>query len=318
MVDRRLGMPTSLGSRIPLVSLIQTLAVAEYLNFRHAANALGVSPSSMSVRVKALEEELGVLLFERHARGVRLTDAGRHFIERVAAGIDQLDHAVKAAGMAASGECGRLRIGVPAMIPGSFLAKLVGRYREDHPGIEVEVTEGTARHALMQLRADRLDIVFVAGKPDLPDCHARQVWTEPLLAALPGRHRLAGRPSVTWADLAGETFLVRYDGTGPQVHDHIVLRLAGRWPAPSILRRDVGRGTLLSMVGQGFGITVVTTSSSLSAASGIAFLPIADEPAPIAFSAVWSPHNRSAALRNMLTFASDTSQPKPAPNLLAL
>ncbi|MCM2506049.1 LysR substrate-binding domain-containing protein [Aureimonas altamirensis] len=318
MVDRRWGVPTSLGSRIPLVSLIQTLAVAEYLNFRHAANALGVSPSSMSARVKVLEQELGVLLFERHARGVRLTDAGRHFIERVAAGVDQLDHAVKAAGMAASGECGRLRIGVPAMIPGSFLAELVGRYREDHPGVEVEVTEGTARDALMQLRADMLDIVFVAGTPDPPDCHSRQLWAEPLVAALPDRHPLAGQASVTWAELVGETFLVRLGGTGPQVHDHIVLRLAGRWPAPSILRRDVGRGTLLSMVGQGFGITVIVASSALSPVSGVVFLPITDEPEPVAFSAVWSPHNRSAALRNLLALAKDTSQPKPAPNLHAL
>lgn len=94
---------TLLGSRIPLLSLIQTLAVAEYLNFRHAANALGVAQSSVSARVKALEEDLGILLFERRARGVRLTEAGRHFVERIAAGVDQLDHAVKTAGMAATG-----------------------------------------------------------------------------------------------------------------------------------------------------------------------------------------------------------------------
>ena len=244
-----------LGSHIPMASLIQTLAVAEYLNFRHAANALGVAQSSVSARVKALEEDLGILLFERHARGVRLTEAGRHFVERVAAGVDQLDHAVKTAGMAAAGECGRLRIGIHALIPGSFLAELIGQYRENHPGIEVEITEGTARDAVMQLRADRLDVAFVAGTPELPDCHTRPIWTEPLVAVLPDRHRLAGQSAITWADLVGETFLVRHGGTGPQVHDHIVLRLAGRWPAPSILRFEVERGTLLSMVGQGFGIT---------------------------------------------------------------
>jgi DNA-binding transcriptional LysR family regulator len=234
---------TLLGSRIPLLSLIQTLAVAEYLNFRHAANALGVAQSSVSARVKALEEDLGILLFERRARGVRLTEAGRHFVERIAAGVDQLDHAVKTAGMAATGEWGRLRIGVHALIPRSFLADLIGQYRENHPGIEVEITEGTARDAVMQLRADRLDVAFVAGTPELPDCHTRPVWTESLVAVLPDRHRLAGQPAITWADLVGETFLVRYGGTGPQVHDHIVLRLAGRWPAPSILRFDVGRGS---------------------------------------------------------------------------
>ncbi|MCF6367559.1 LysR family transcriptional regulator [Rhizobium halophilum] len=305
MIDRQRGVPTSLGSRIPLASLIQTLAVAEYLNFRHAASALGVAQSSVSARVKALEEDLGILLFERHARGVRLTEAGRHFVERIAAGVDQLDHAVKTAGMAAVGEYGRLRIGIHALIPRSFLADLIGQYRKNHPGIEVDITEGTARDAVMQLRADRLDVAFVAGTPELPDCHSRPIWTEPLVAVLPDRHRLAGQSAITWADLFGEAFLVRHGGTGPQVHDHIVLRLAGRWSAPSILRFDVERGTLLSMVGQGFGITIVGAATSLLPTSGVVFVPFADEPEPVPFSAVWSPFSRSAALRNLLTLASD-------------
>lgn len=308
MNDRQGGMPTSLGSRIPLASLIQTLAVAEYLSFYRAAQALGTSQSSVSARIRALEEELGILLFERNTRGVRLTEAGRLFVERVSAGVDQLDHAVKTAGMAASGECGRLRIGIHAMIPRSFLAELIGQYREHHPGIDVEIAEGTAREAVMQLRADRLDVAFVAGTPDLPDCHTRPIWTESLLAVLSERHGLAAQPSVTWADLTGETFLVRHGGTGPQVHDHIVLRLAGRWPTPSILRFDVGRGTLLSMVGKGFGITIVGAATSLLPTTGVVFLPFADEPEPVAFSAVWSPSNRSAALRNILALAAKMSR----------
>lgn len=306
--EHRLSGAT-LGVRIPMASLIQTLAVAEYLNFRHAANALGVAQSSVSARVKALEEDLGILLFERHARGVRLTEAGRHFVERVAAGVDQLDHAVKTAGMAAAGECGRLRIGIHALIPRSFLADLIGQYRENHPGIEVEITEGTARDSVMQLRADRLDVAFVAGTPELPDCHTRPIWTEPLVAVLPEGHPFAERSAITWADLEGETFLVRHGGTGPQVHSHIVLRHAGRWPTPSILRFDVGRGALLSMVGQGFGITIVGAATALLPTSGIVFLPFADEPEPITFSAIWSPSNRSAALRNLLTLASDMGRP---------
>ena len=308
LTDRQWGMPTALGSRIPLASLIQTIAVAEYLNFRHAANALGVAQSSVSARVKALEDDLGILVFERHARGVRLTEAGRHFVERIAAGIDQLDHAVKTAGMAAAGESGRLRIGIHALIPHSFLANLIDQYREDHPGIEVEIAEGTARDTVMQLRADMLDIVFVAGTPELPDCNSRRIWTEPRVAGLSERHRLAGQASVTWADLVGETFLVRHGGTGPQAHDHIVLRLAGRWPAPSILRFDVGRGTLLSMVGQGFGITIVGAATALLPTSGVVFLPFADEPEPITFSAIWSPSNRSATLKNLLCLASHMGQ----------
>lgn len=297
-----------LRGRVPLASLLQALAVAEHLSFYRAANALGVSQSSVSARIKALEEELGILLFERNTRGVRLTEAGRLFVERVSAGVEHLDHAVKSAGMAALGECGRLRIGVHGLIPHSFLANLIGRYRDNYPGIDLEIAEGTAREAITQLRAGHLDIAFVVGTPDLPDCRSRRVWTEPLVAALSDRHPLAGQEHVTWADLAGETFLVRPGGPGPQVHDHILLRLAARWPAPTILRIGVERASLLSMVGQGFGITLLGAASSLSPVAGVCFLPIADEPEPVAFSAVWSPFNQSAALRNLLDLADEMSR----------
>ena len=123
------------------------------------------------------------------------------------------------------------------------------------------------------------------------------------MAVLSEGHRLAGQSAITWVDLVGETFIVRYGGTGPQVHDHIVLRHAGRWPAPSILRFDVERSTLLSMVGQGFGITIVGAATGLLPTTGIVFLPFADEPEPVAFTAVWSPFNRSATLQNLLNLA---------------
>ncbi|MHB2266755.1 LysR family transcriptional regulator [Aliihoeflea sp. PC F10.4] len=293
---------------MPLVSLIQTLAVAEYLNFRHAANAMGISQSSVSARVKALEENLGILLFERHARGVRLTEAGRHFVERVTTGIDQLDHAVRTAGMVARGEHGRLRVGIHALIPGSFLATLIQRYRELHPGIDVEIAEGTARDSVMRLRANGLDLTFVAGSPEFPDCHSRPIWRERLLAALPARHPLADGAGVTWADLAGETFIVRQGGTGPQVHDHIVMRLTGNAPDLCILRFDVDRITLLSMVAQGYGVTIAGEATTLLHAPGVTFLPILDELEPLPFSAIWSPHNRSPALRSLLDIAGQMSR----------
>ena len=307
-VDCPWGVPTELGSRIPLASLIQTLAVAEYLNFRHAANALGVAQSSVSARVKSLEEDLGILLFERHARGVRLTEAGRHFVDRIASGVEQLDHAVKTAGMAAVGEWGRLRIGIHALIPRSFLAELIGQYREAHPGIEVEITEGTARDAVMKLRADRLDVAFVAGSPELPDCHTRPIWTEPLVAVLPERHPLAAQPAVTWADLTDETFLVRHGGTGPQVHDLIVVRAAGKWPVPSIRRSDVGRDSLLSMIAAGDGVSLFVAENLTFMPPGVVYREIDDEPDGVAFSAIWSPQGRNPVLGKLLSLATEMSR----------
>ncbi|KAA0968284.1 LysR family transcriptional regulator [Aureimonas fodinaquatilis] len=201
-----------------------------------------------------------------------------------------------------------MRIGIHALIPGSFLATLVERYREQHPGIDVEIAEGTARESVMRLRANRLDLTFVAGAPEFSDCHARPIWRERLLAALPARHPLGDGAGVTWADLAGDTFIVCQGGTGPQVHDHIVVRLAGTSPDLSILRFDVERGTLLSMVAQGYGVTIVGEATSLMHLSGVRFLPILDELEPLPFSAIWSPHNRSPALRSLLDIAGQMSR----------
>lgn len=313
MIDRGSGKPTRLGARIPLVSLIQTLAVAEHLNFHHAAQALGVSQSGVSARIRALEEELGISLFERNTRGVRLAEAGRHFVEQIAAGIDQLDYAVKTASMTAAGECGRLRIGIDGLIAGSFLDDLLAGFRASHPGIAVEMTEATVRDAVVQVRMCKLDVAFVVGAFELPDCHSRPIWTEALMVALPVDHRLVDQPGVTWDDLAAEQFLARHGGTGPQVQDHIIKRLAGRWCPPAIRRFEVERGTLLSMVAQGFGITLVGEASRLFPTAGVALLPITDEPGPIVFSAIWSPHNHSAALRNLFALTGEMSRATQSP-----
>ncbi|WP_247880282.1 LysR family transcriptional regulator [Brucella pituitosa] len=104
-----------------MASLIQILAVAEYLSFQRAAQALGTSQSSVSARIKALEGELGIALFSRNTRGVRMTGAGRRFVDDVQDAMSILDHAIQTAGMRARSEDGELRIGVYALTSGCFL-----------------------------------------------------------------------------------------------------------------------------------------------------------------------------------------------------
>jgi DNA-binding transcriptional LysR family regulator len=297
-----------LGSRIPLASLIQALSVAEHLNFRHAAAALGVSQSSVSTRIKQLEQDLGVLLFERRHRGVRLTEAGQHFLEHVATGIEHLDHAVRTAGAVARGEQGRLRVGLYSSIAAGFLAELLGQFRELHPAVDLQIIEGRARDTIREVREARLDVAFVVGVPPAGDCHSKLLWTEALLVALREGHPLTEAEGVRWPELAGEPFLARRGGAGPQVHDHIVLRLAGNWSQPQIKRFDVAHDTLMSMVAQGYGITLTSEAAAQVSFPGVVFRPILDEPEPITFSALWSPHNRSQALMNLLALAQRKSQ----------
>ncbi len=267
-----------LGSRIPLASLIQALAVAEHLNFRHAAAALGVSQSCVSTRIKQLEQDLGVLLFERRHRGVRLTEAGQHFLEHVANGLEHLDHAVRTAGTIARGERGRLRVGLYSSMGAGFLAELLGQFREQHPAVDLQIIEGRARDTIREVRDAQLDVAFVVGLPPAGYCHSKPLWTEVLLVALPERHPLAGAESVMWSELASENFLTRSGGAGPQVHDHIVLRLAGNRSQPQIQRFDVAHDTLISMVAQGYGITLTSEAAAQVSFTGVVFRPIRDEP----------------------------------------
>lgn len=304
--------PLTLSSvRIPMVALVQALAVAEYLSFHRAAQALGTSQSSVSARIKALEAELGVILFDRNTRGVRLTEAGRRFVDQVDDAMGILDRAIKTAGMPARGEEGELHIGLHALTQGCFLDQLLGRFRSEHPCVRLRITEGTARDAQLMIREGRLDTAFMACTHEIPDLHSRVVWRDYLMAALPVGHHLATQADVEWRQLSAEIFLVRYGGTGPQVHDLIVTRAAGKWPVPTILRFDVGRSALLSMVAAGHGISLFVADGSTSSMANVAFLPIRDEPETIPFSAVWSPRNRNPTLLSLLTLATEMGRLRP-------
>lgn len=298
------GTRSPLRTRIQLISLIYAVAVGEHLNFRHAAAALGVSQSSVSQRIRALEETLGFRLFERRHRGVRLTEAGRFFLDHVADGIDQLDYAVKTAGMIGNGKLGRVRIGVPTTIATGFLAELLRRYREQWPGIDIELFDGRARDAILHVREGRLDVAFVGGTLlHVPDCHSRPLWTEALFVAVPDRDERVSGGALCWHDLFDDLFLVRYDGTGPQVHNHIVRRFEERGRQARVQRCDVDRSMLLSMVAAGYGITLWSEANSLLPFPGVAFVRLSDEAEPVTFSAAWSPHNSSKAVRGLLDLA---------------
>jgi DNA-binding transcriptional LysR family regulator len=298
--------PDSVGirsGRIPLTSLVQFLSVAEHLNFHHAANVLHVSQPTVSRRIRLLEETLGLNLFERRHRGVRLTEAGQRFAIEVSAGIDHLDQAVRTAGAVAAGAEGTLRIGLHMPIVSGFLYDLKSHYRALWPGIEQTIVEGRSSETLAMVRDGRLDVAFVIGPVASSDCHSRLLWTEPLFAVLPATHALAGADTVRWDDLAPELFLIRQGGSGPQAFDYVAHRMAERGRTPRVQRCDVGRDTVMGMVAAGDGITITSEAATCVTMPGIVFKKIADEPEPVRFTAVWLPQNRSPALRNFLDLA---------------
>jgi len=157
---------------IDLVSVTQALLVAEHLSFSRAAQVLGVRQSAVSRRVRALEDKLGVSLFERDNTGVRITEAGRRFLERTRPALAEIDHAMKAAASAGRGAEGVIRIGILSSVSSGFLRNLLEELVAEMTAAFTCATLGitpTVRHAdyigswLELLREDDRAIVRAAS-----------------------------------------------------------------------------------------------------------------------------------------------------------
>jgi hypothetical protein len=140
-----------MNSKIEFTTVVQALAVAEHLSFRRAAEALDVCQSSISKRVRSLENRLGVDLFDRHHAGVTVTNAGRHFFEHIRLAIGNIDSAVTSASMAGRVERGSLKIGIFSSLASGFLPELLRAYSTRHPEIDVSIVEGAPSENLALL-----------------------------------------------------------------------------------------------------------------------------------------------------------------------
>lgn len=277
------------------------VAVADASGMRRAALQLGVRQSVLSRRIRNLEDYLGASLFERGRDGVRLTFAGARFLESVRLSLAGLDSAVRAVRSAGRAEEGLLRIGIVASLSTGFLRDLLSGWYQRHPGVRIELAAGSAHEHTGAILAREMDVTFVMGSPVVVGCDVEELWSEPVLAALPSDHSLAGRASIELTSLRDERFIVTREAPGPETYAYLLKRLSGLEQSPSIDEYGVGREALLSMVGFGFGVTLLCGGGIGVRYPDVTFVPVTEESLP--FSAVWSPENDNPALRRLLSDA---------------
>ncbi len=291
-----------------LVSISQALLVAEHLSFSRAAQVLGVRQSAVSRRVRALEDELGVSLFERESGGVRVTEAGRRFFDRSRAGLAEIDFAIRSAGKAGCGGEGAVRIGILSSLSVGFLRDLLARFREEHAAVAVDILEGSTREHIAGINERRLDIAFVAGEPQAPRCDVAPLWQARVFIALPDGHPQAKATELCWDLLKDERFILSREAPGPEIHDFVIQRLASLGFSPSVERYHVGRETLMHLVALGFGISVMSETGTATKYPGVVFRPLPADQDLLPYSAIWLPGNDNPALRRLLSLARSMSQ----------
>jgi DNA-binding transcriptional LysR family regulator len=286
------------------ISIGWALCVADHLSFRGAARELGVRQTAVSRRVVALEDALGVSLFERSHRGLTITNAGARFIQDAREAFASLQLASRMAAEAGRGGTGRLSIGIQPSIGTGFLRELIEIYSARHPGVAIQMLEGAppADHIAL-VRKRQLDLAFVADTAEAVDCAIAPLWNERLFVVLPHGHALCARIAIDWSDLRSERFILRRAKCDPALCERVIKRLAERARSPIIQKVDVGRETVMHLVGMGRGVSITSEATLGTPYPNIIFRPISGGDETVAFSAVWLPGNDNPALRRFLSLA---------------
>jgi DNA-binding transcriptional LysR family regulator len=178
------------------------VAVAEQLHFGHAAESLSIGQPAVSQQIARLERELGVSLFDRSARTVRLTPAGSRLLPEARAVLIAADRARLAVAAPANRTATRtLRLGSSTGL-GDRLARVLHELRVARPGTEAALVSAPTRARLERVASGQLDAAFVRGVSSAPGVELIEVWQDRLLVALPAAHELAGASVVRLPELA--------------------------------------------------------------------------------------------------------------------
>lgn len=196
------------------------VAVAEELHFGRAALRLNISQPPLSQQIRQLEEELGVVLFLRSKREVRLTEAGKRVVDEAYQVLGQIDHFRKVAAQAGVGEIGHLSVGVPGGA-NEILVQTLRLLLRQSPGVRIELQHMSTGMQIEALRDGRIGVGFL----NLPVQDPMLVWetirTEPIWVALPKGHHLARHSRVPLKALANQRMIMFPRRVSPGLHDLI-------------------------------------------------------------------------------------------------
>lgn len=231
------------------------LALAETENTRDAAALLRVNQSNVSRALARLEDELSAELFTRRGRRLELNRVGTAFRADATRIVEQFDLGRRHLGRLTGPEA-TIRLGFLQSTALWAVPRLVGHHRAVVPECHFELRQGFARDLFGWIAADVLDVAFVTvPQPGTDGIGWRKLVEQELRVAVPGGHRLAGRRSVTLADLDGEDFVAFSRTT--ELRTVIDARLAEAGTAVRIAFESSEIDTIRGLVGAGLGVAVI-------------------------------------------------------------
>ena len=289
-------------------------AVADNAGFARAARLLHVSQSAISEQVRDLEEELGVELFNRKNRRIRLTDHGDHFLEDARAVLAAADKAVTNARKSLRGEIGTLTIGFFVGGTGTFFSRIIKEFRHRFHDVQLSLVEMAPAMQHQALQAGAIDIGFT--RPVQPAFAAflrsEHFQTEQLCAVLHKSHSMAKKRRIFIRELAGERFILNDRKYSPAVFDKVIALCADAGFSPRISATATVSPGMVALVEAGEGVAILPQGAQALSSEELVFVPLADHAAFIDMVIAWSPQHENPVLRSFLELARKKRSDKPS------
>lgn len=236
------------------------VVLAEELHFTRAAERLHIEQPPLSRAIKELEDELGVVLFDRNRRGTALSEAGAVFLQDVRRLFTVLEQARENAKAVGSGLRGSLRIAVSDGAIDPRLSSFLARCRAEEPEIEIRLSEVPLAEQLRGLRSGDFTIGF-AHTPDVGESIvAEPIWQDPLVIAVPARHALLAYKEVPLHELGGHPLVLRDPHTCEGYCRELGRLLQAVEHKLNVVEEVSSLDMMLTLVGAGYGVGFMTAT----------------------------------------------------------
>ena len=296
-------------ARFDLVSIRLAVACAQTGSLTAAARDSHLALAAASRRIRELEGALGDTLFERHARGLLPTPAGRVFVKHGLTLLQTIEQLGTELADLRLGLSRHIRLCASSAAITQFLPPLLARYAQLHPQVRVELEEQVSEAVVLALREGRTDVaVFVEG-PDISGLNTQLFRTDELVLVLQATHRLAAsKVPIAFADTLDEEWISLTAGAAMLQQQQQAALAANR---PLKLRMQVRSfDAVCHMVASGLGIAVLPKGASWPILKGmkLGWRPLADAWAQRRLLVATAGGERDASIASLLDFLAQTSQ----------
>lgn len=267
------------------------VTVAEELHFGRAAKRLCITQQPLSRQIRNLEDELGVQLFYRTKRTVRLTEVGQIFLEEAKKTIEQANFAVQLVQQASNGEIGQIAIAFTGSALNIVLPATVRQFKKLYPQVDLTLKRLPTLEQVEAIHSRQIDVGLLHPPIDDDTLILETIYQENLVVALPDNHPLAKDESnaISLKQLANESFILFPRYIGSVLYDQIINLCRQADFSPNIVQEAMPQQTILGLVAAGIGVSLIHSSVQTLGRSGVVFRSLIESTPILETAVAWSP-----------------------------